>query len=29
MLDELKMLMTTRAPAAALLVRISVGWVFL
>lgn len=29
MLDKLKRLMTTRAPAAALLVRISVGWVLL
>jgi uncharacterized membrane protein YphA (DoxX/SURF4 family) len=29
MLDKLKKLMTTRAPAAVVLVRISVGWIFL
>ena len=29
MLDKLEKLMTTRAPAAALLVRIAVGWIFL
>jgi uncharacterized membrane protein YphA (DoxX/SURF4 family) len=29
MLDELKNIMTTRAPAAVVLVRIAVGWIFL
>jgi uncharacterized membrane protein YphA (DoxX/SURF4 family) len=29
MLDKLKILMTTRAPAAVVLVRIGVGWIFL